>query len=133
MRSEHRTIAHMNDHPIRLVVNDDLRRSRLTVFFRALLVIPHYIVLVLWAIAAYVVLLINWFATLFAGKSPDGLHNFLANFLRYATRVAAYYSLLADPYPPFGAAGTYVVDLEVDPPQPQSRLVTFFRAILVIP
>ena len=29
------------DHPIRLIVTDDLKRSRLTVFFRLLLAIPH--------------------------------------------------------------------------------------------
>ena len=39
-------------HPIQVVVTDDLRRSRLTVFFRGLLVIPHLIVLILWSIAA---------------------------------------------------------------------------------
>ena len=33
----------MDAHPIRLVVTDDLKRSRLTVFFRLLLVIPHAI------------------------------------------------------------------------------------------
>ena len=31
----------MDSHPIRLVVTDDLRRSRLTVFFRLLLAIRH--------------------------------------------------------------------------------------------
>jgi hypothetical protein len=30
-------------HPIGLIVTDDLKRSRLTVFFRLLLVIPHLI------------------------------------------------------------------------------------------
>ena len=30
-------------HPIHLVVTDDLSRNRLTVFFRAILVIPHLI------------------------------------------------------------------------------------------
>ena len=31
----------MDGHPVRLVVTDDCRRSRLTVFFRLLLAIPH--------------------------------------------------------------------------------------------
>jgi hypothetical protein len=31
------------DHPVVLVDNDDRRRSRLTTFFRYLLVIPHII------------------------------------------------------------------------------------------
>jgi hypothetical protein len=33
----------VSEHPIRLVVSDDLRRSRLTVFFRALLALPHMV------------------------------------------------------------------------------------------
>ena len=37
-------------HPIGLVVTDDLHRSRLTVFFRYLLVIPHLVVLFAWSI-----------------------------------------------------------------------------------
>ncbi len=36
-------------HPVRLVVTDDLRRSRLTVFFRWLLAIPHLLWLGLWS------------------------------------------------------------------------------------
>ena len=43
-----------NQHPVRLLADDDLRRSRLTVFFRLLLVIPHVIVLAVWAIFVYV-------------------------------------------------------------------------------
>jgi hypothetical protein len=123
----------MNGHPIRLIVNDDLQRSRLTVFFRAILAIPHFVVLALYGVVAYVVVIVNWFATLFAGQSPEGLHNFLARFLRYATHVSAYYHLLANPFPPFGGGDAYPVDLEIDPPQPQSRLTVLFRVILVIP
>jgi hypothetical protein len=49
----------MEPHPIRLIVTDDLRRSRLTVFFRLLLAIPHFVWLLLWGIANAVVLLIR--------------------------------------------------------------------------
>jgi hypothetical protein len=80
----------VDTHPIRLVSTDDGRRSRLTVFFRFLLVIPHWIWLALWAIAAAVVVILNWFATLFAGRSPQGFHDFLARYHRYTTHVSAY-------------------------------------------
>ncbi len=123
----------MDSHPIRLVVTDDLRRSRLTVFFRLLLAIPHMIWLLLWGIAAFVAGVANWFATLFTGRSPAGLHDFLARYLRYSTHVNAYIYLLADPYPSFGGRPGYPVDLEIDPPVEQSRLVTFFRVLLAIP
>jgi hypothetical protein len=121
-------------HPVRIVVNDDLQRTRLTVFFRLILAIPHFLWVTLWGVIAILAAIVNWFATLFTGRSPDGLHTFLATFLRYATHVRAYALLVADPFPGFsGAQGSYPIDLEVDPPQPQSRLTVFFRIILAIP
>jgi hypothetical protein len=121
-------------HPIRLVVNDDLQRTRLTVFFRLILAIPLLLWAVLWAVIAMLAYIVNWFATLFTGQSPEGLHNFLATFLRYTTHVRAYTLLVADPYPPFtGKEGTYPIDLEIDPPERQNRWTVFFRGILAIP
>jgi Domain of unknown function (DUF4389) len=121
-------------HPIGLIVTDDLQRNRLTVFFRLLLAIPHFIVVVLWGIVAEVGLLVTWVITIFTGRVPDGLHTFLASYLRYATRVYAYIFLLADPWPPFsGAQGGYPIDVRIDPPQQQSRLTVFFRLLLAIP
>ena len=121
-------------HPIRIVVNDDLQRTRLTVFFRLILAIPHLLWLTLWGVIAALAAIVNWFATLIMGRSPDGLHNFLATFMRYATHVRAYVLLIADPFPGFtGREGTYPIDLEVAPPEDQNRLTVFFRVILAIP
>ena len=123
-------------HPIRLAVTDDLERSRLTVFFRLLLAIPHLFLLVLWSTIAFVIAVINWFATLVKGQSPQGLHDFLANYLRYATQVEAYLLLVGNPFPPFfvGSRTTeYPVDLEVDPPVRQNRWKTLFRLVLALP
>jgi len=120
-------------HPIGLIVTDDLRRSRLTVFFRLLLAIPHLIWVSLWGIVTEIVVLIAWFAALFTGRVPDGLHNFIASFLRYSIRVTAYIFLLADPFPPFGSGGSYPVDVRIDPAARQSRLTVFFRILLAIP
>jgi hypothetical protein len=121
------------EHPVRVIVNDDLQRTRLTVFFRLILAIPLFLWAMLWGAIAVLALLVNWFATLFTGRSPDGVHNFLATFLRYTTHVRAYTLLIADPYPGFTGAQAYPIDLEVAPPQPQSRLTVFFRFILAIP
>ncbi len=121
-------------HPIGLIVTDDLRRNRLTVFFRILLAIPHFIVVTLWSIAAFLAVIVAWFVGLFTGRVPDGLNDFIAAFVRYSTRVTAYVYLLADPWPPFsGSQGGYPIDVRIDPPQPQSRLTIAFRVILAIP
>ena len=127
------TMTEQAHHPIRLVVNDDLQRSRLTAFFRLILAIPHLIWLALWGIVAVLAAIANWVATLIYGKSPDGLHNFLATFLRYQTHVYAYVLLISDPFPGFGGKPGYPLDLEIDPPQPQNRWTVAFRLILAIP
>jgi hypothetical protein len=119
---------------VRLRVDDDLRRSRLTVFFRLVLVIPHFVWLYFWGWAFLAVLLFNWFVTLFAGRSEPDVHSFLGRWVRYSTHIYAYLFLAANPWPRFsGRPGTYPVDLELDPPEPQHRLVTLFRIVLVIP
>jgi Domain of unknown function (DUF4389) len=121
-------------HPIRLVVNDDLQRNRLTVFFRLILAIPHLIWVTLWGVIAILAYIVSWFATLFMGRSPEGLHNFLATFLRYSTHVRSYLLLVADPFPGFaGRPGSYPIDVEIDGSEPQNRLTVFFRWILAIP
>jgi hypothetical protein len=121
-------------HPIRLVNNDDLKRNRLTVFFRLVLAIPHFIWLSLWLFALYVAGFFFWLIALVTGRLPDGVHEFVARFTRYSTHVYGYISLLSDPFPPFsGAEGSYPIDLQIDEPQPQSRLGIFFRIILAIP
>jgi len=75
-------------HPIGLIVDDDLKRSRLTVFFRLLLAIPLAIWLAIWGIAVYVAVLIAWFVALFTGRLPEGLHEFIARYLRALTHLS---------------------------------------------
>jgi hypothetical protein len=123
-------------HPIRLRITDDLQRTRLTVFFRLILAIPHFLWEALLAILVIFGVIGNWFATLFTGRSPDGLHAFIAAYLRYATHVSAYIFLLADPYPGFmlfNLKEDYPVDVEIAGPDEQGRLSVGFRIFLAIP
>ena len=109
------------------------QRNRLTVFFRLFLALPHFIWLALWGIAVFFAVIAAWFVGIFTGRVPDGIHGFIARWLRYVTHVNAYFSLAADPFPDFGGAPGYPVDVEIAPPQKQSRLTIFFRGLLVIP
>jgi hypothetical protein len=119
---------------VRILKSDDLRRSRLTVLARFLLVIPHLIWLTLYSMVAIVVVFVNWFATLLTGRTSRRRHQWIERYLRYSVFVNSYLYVLANPYPPFhGARGAYTVDLEVDGPDTQRRLVTAFRLILAIP
>jgi hypothetical protein len=125
----------MASHPIRLVVDDDLRRSRLTVFFRLLLAIPHFIWLWLWSLAAlYVIAPITWLLTLMLGRAPKPLWSFYSSYVRYWTHVYAFVLLAGNPFPGFtGKAGSYPIDLEIDPPERQNRWKTAFRFFLAVP
>jgi hypothetical protein len=120
-------------HPIRLVVTDDLRRNRLTVLFRILLVIPPVVWLAIWAIGAWLATVVAWFAGLFLGRVPDGLHSFIAGFVRYATHVNAYFSIAANPFPGFTGSAGYPIEVEIAPAAQQNRLTILFRMILAIP
>lgn len=120
-------------HPIGLIVTDDLKRNRLTVLFRVLLAIPQMIWLSIWGIVVEIAIIVAWFAALVLGRVPEGLHNFIASYLRAATHFYAYLFLLADPWPPFTGEPGYPVDLRIDPAAPQNRLTVLFRIILAIP
>jgi hypothetical protein len=91
----------MKKYPITLGVEYPKRLSRLTTFFRGIMVIPQYIVLCFIEIAASVVLFISWWAILFIGRYPKWAFDFVAGYLRWATRVSGYWLLLTDKYPPF--------------------------------
>ena len=67
-----------------------------------LLAIPHYIVLAVLGVAAFICVVIAWFAIIFTGRYPRGLFNFVLGVHRWGLRVGAYMWLLTtDRYPPF--------------------------------
>ena len=138
-------------HPIRLVVTDDLRRSRLTVFFRLPLAIPQLIWLALWGSVVYGefkyartqgavstastlgTLGLAAVVTLFSGWLWPELHALHVRFLRWSTHSMAYLALIADPWPRLDARDEYPIDVQVDPPARQDRWKSFFRVLLAIP
>jgi hypothetical protein len=64
-----------------------------------LLAIPHYIVLLFLEIAAFVAVVIAWFAILFTGTYPRGIFDFVEGVLRWHNRVIAYaLTLVTDEY-----------------------------------
>ena len=67
-----------------------------------ILAIPHYIVLAVLAMAAYICVVIAWFAIIFTGRYPRALFNFVLGVHRWSLRVGAYmWLLITDEYPPF--------------------------------
>ena len=67
-----------------------------------ILAIPHYIVLFFLGIAAWVLVIIAWFAILFTGRYPESLFDFIVGVFRWFLRVSVYaFMLTTDQYPPF--------------------------------
>ena len=66
------------------------------------LAIPHYLVLFFLGIAAFVAVVVAWFAILFTGRYPRGLFDFVEGVIRWSNRVTGYALILVtDRYPPF--------------------------------
>ena len=66
------------------------------------LAIPHYIVLAVLGVAAFICVVIAWFAIIFTGRYPRGLFDFVLGVHRWSLRVSAYmWLLITDKYPPF--------------------------------
>ena len=93
------------DYPLRLDVDPPEQLSRLLIFVKWLLAIPHYFALFFLGIGAYVVGILSFFAVLITGEYPEGIRDFVVGVTRWSLRVQAYVGLLTDEYPPFQLAG----------------------------
>jgi hypothetical protein len=88
-------------YPASVEVVDPGPRDRVSVAFRLILAIPHFIVLAFVMLAWCVTTIVAWFAILFTGEYPAGLYEFGVGSLRWLIRFQAYLLLLVDEYPPF--------------------------------
>ena len=123
----------MNDRPVRLVVRDDLRRSRLTVFFRLFLAIPHFFWLGLWTFGVFFTAFAQWIVTIVRGRPAESLNAFHVAYVRYGTHLTAYLGLVANPFPAFLGEPGYPIDLVIEPAEGQRRLSAAFRLLLALP
>ena len=95
------TAADPGGYPARIELRPALEgRNRLTVALRFLWVIPALIMVYIVMIVAAVCWFIAFFAVLFTGRWPEGLRTWVVKGLRASTRLAAYFFLLTDEYPP---------------------------------
>jgi hypothetical protein len=89
-------------YPVTFEVEYDENLSRWLIFVKWLLVIPHLIVLAFVGLAAYVAVVIAFFAILFTGRYPRGLFDFVVGTVRWYFRTQAYaFWFMTDRYPPF--------------------------------
>ncbi len=98
--------------------------------------IPHVIWWIGYSIAAGFVTLYAWFAILAKGQYPQGSLEWQERYLRYTSRIGAFYWLLTDRFPPFHGRdeeGAYPhVAYSIERPEHLSRLTTALRVPDVI-
>jgi hypothetical protein len=61
-------------------------RNRLTTFLRYIVAIPWFIVAGIYGFVASIAVFIAWFALVFTGRYPEGLYDFVAGYVRLASR-----------------------------------------------
>jgi hypothetical protein len=100
-----------------------------------LLLLPHYVVLIFLGIAAFVAVVISWFAVVFTRRYPRGLYDFVVGVHRWGWRVQAYLFLMVDPYPPFTIADDpeYPARFDLDYPEEIDRWRPVVQWLLIIP
>lgn len=131
-------------YPVRVRVDYPETLSRLSTFFRIVLLIPVFIFVSLLggalpsfgagegargagggaAFVGGTVALAIWATIVLRGNIPRWLFNFQAGVNRFSTRAVAYALLLTDKYPAF--EGDWVVDYDIDYPERLSRWKVLF-------
>ena len=123
-------------YPVSFEADYEEKRSRLTTFFRSWVSLPWLFVAGFYGLAANIAVFIAWFALLFTGRYPQGLYDFVAGYIRMASRSNGFAYLLTDEWPPFNGEENpaYPIRVDIAAPKPQySRLKVFFRYIIGIP
>ena len=71
------------------------------ILIRALILIPHYIVLWFLGILSGFLAVFAWVPVLFLGRQADLIYTIVGGYTRWTLRVSAYQMLMVDRYPPF--------------------------------
>lgn len=120
--------------PVRFDVEYPDQLSRLLIFFKWLLAIPHLLILYALGGVLSVITVIAFFAILFTTKYPEGLFKIAVGVMRWQANVYAYILLMCDEYPPFSwEAGEYPLTLEIEYPDTLNRWLPLIKWLLIIP
>jgi hypothetical protein len=132
--SETAVAAPAPDTPAQFDVDYPEELSRLLIFVKWLLVIPHFFILYALGAVHSVITLIAFFAILFTTRYPEGLFKIALGILRWQANVNAYVLLQRDEYPPFTwDADEYPLTLDVEYPDTLNRWAPLYKWLLAIP
>jgi hypothetical protein len=106
---------------------------------RALILLPHWIVLAVLSWLVGLSVLFSWIPILLNGRPAEWMTSLYGGTYRWSIRAAAYLLMLTDTYPPFGFDALHPVRVEIDPDQQVANLwgIPFIglwiRSIFLIP
>ena len=106
---------------------------------RAIVLIPHAIVVWLLGVGVGLSLFVLWIPILMDGRAPRWAYTLIGGTYRYSVRTSSYFLMLTDTYPPFSLDAPHPVRVTYLPDQPIQRLwgIPFLglwlRAIILIP
>lgn len=98
----------MENYPVKFEVEYPEQSSRLLALLgipcfilKALILIPHLILVYFLGIAAIVAVWFGYWVVLFTGKYPCSLFDFVVGVVRWQSRINTWLYGLTDKYPPF--------------------------------
>jgi hypothetical protein len=97
-------------YPAELDFTGPLEVSRWLPLYAWLAAIPHFFVLLVYGLVAFVYAIIAFFSVLFTGEVPESAHTFIVKVARYAQRVEMYVLFMNGDYPEFGLSGGDIDD-----------------------
>jgi hypothetical protein len=95
------------DHPVRVRYDEGVRINRLWgipvlgLLVRAILLIPHFVILWLLFLLAAVLVVFSWVPVLILGRQADLVYRIVGGATRWWLRVYSYLLMMVDRYPPF--------------------------------
>lgn len=128
------------DYPVSVSVDAPDRVSNWRPLVHWILLIPHFVILALFHVVAWLLAILTMLAILITGKLPAGIASFQAMYIRYYPRVLSYVHIIHHQYPPFEFSSSeedpggspVVVNVEVAPGN-RNRLAALFRPIYGLP
>jgi hypothetical protein len=142
-------IGQTEPYPLTLEIHRPETQSRLTNFplgigllIRAILLIPHLIIIYFLQIVGVIIVFIAQFAILFTGRFPLGMFTFYVGYMRWSANIGGYLGSLYDKYSPFSleAQPEYPLVFDVEYPESLNRILNFplgigilIKTILTIP
>jgi len=127
-------------YPVDFIVPiGDGQRSRLLagvglVAVKAILLLPHLIALLLFAIMIQVIVWVGFWAIAFTGRIPVWVYEFSEAFISWAGRTTAWFTGTTDVYPTFGTNEEHPaqVDISLETAH-RSRVLAILGIVLVRP